>query len=557
MRSTLKNAGCTLAILLGSLLSGCGGGSGSGSGGNGGAPPPNGGGPPPPVVAVPSQPAAVFFGMHQLHAAACDSAPLNYPLFDGRAGAFRIWSTCGTQWQAMNPGPNSFDFAGLDGLLAALKIKGVDDVYISLGSTPNWISSNPTDMLCDRAGVFGQPPGMCDPPSDLNSDGTGTDLAWRSFTTALVSHLSDPTYLQTHARMTNYEIWSEFHRSDTVGVPGTVCVTPGDPSGIPCSYRGTFAQMLRMTQDMRCIVEGHTSDPITALGLTCGTAGYGQIGIDPTALVMEGDAGGQVLDNGAVTLENYLYCDANPPAGSQCTWSRANPLGANATDVISGHSYFNNGGFPEQIMKYISAEKAMLSPADAAKPYYTGEGSWGKNQTVANASLMPAFVPRWWAVLLLSHVDRGYWFAWDEWQPFATGGLWAPNQVSSPQMECTIPDTQIGGFYCNGGLAYMQTVDWLSGATVVTGTCPASCAHPARGVFSLTISRSGGYQAQLVWDSHDVTSCDNPMCGSTPLPNPLPIAVFQWRDMAGNTHTGAPPSIGAAPILLENMAPPS
>ena len=47
-----------------------------------------------------------------------------------------------------------------------------------------------------------------------------------------------------------------------------------------------------MTQDMRCI-EGHASEPITALGQTCGTANYLQIGIDPTALVMEGDAGGQ------------------------------------------------------------------------------------------------------------------------------------------------------------------------------------------------------------------------------------------------------------------------
>jgi hypothetical protein len=495
--------------------------------------------------------------MHQNHAAACDPPPLDYPLFDARAGAFRIWSTCGTQWQAMNPGPNSFDFTGLDELLSALKIKGLDDVYISLGSTPNWISSNPTDMLCDRADVFGQPPGMCDPPLDLNKDGTGTDLAWRQFTTALVSHVSDPTYLSTHARITNYEIWSEFHRSDTVGVPGTVCVTPGDPSGIPCSYRGTFAQMLRMTQDMRCIVEGHAGDPISALGLTCGAANYGQIAIDPAALVMEGDAGGQVLDNGTVTLENYLYCDANPPAGSECTWSRANPLGANATDVISGHSYFNNGGFPEKLMQYIAAEKAMLSPADAAKPYYTGEGSWGKNQTVVNGELMPAFLLRWWAVLLLSHVDRGYWFAWDEWQPTATGGLWAPNMDTTPPMDCTVPDTQIGGFYCTGGLAYMQTIDWLSGATVVTGTCPVSCSNPPRGVFSLTISRPGGYQAQLLWDSHDITSCGNPMCGSTPVPTALPFTAFQWRDAAGTTHGGSPPSIGATPILIENMAPPS
>jgi|HubBroStandDraft_6_1064221.scaffolds.fasta_scaffold00346_11 hypothetical protein len=550
MRDIFRDAGCLLAILLSSLLSGCGGGSGSGS-------PPSSPGGSAPVVAVPSQPAAVFFGMHQSHTAACDTGDLAYPLFDARAGTFRIWSTCKTQWADMNPASNSFDFTGLDGLLAALKIKGINDVYISLGSTPNWISSNPTDILCDRANVFGEPPGMCDPPADLNSDGSGTDLAWRSFVTALVGHVSAAGYLSTHAHITYYEIWSEFHRSDTVGVPGTTCFTPGSSAGIPCSYRGTFAQMLRMTQDMRCIVEGHTSDPITGLGLTCGTANYAQTGVDPTAGVMEGDAGGGLLDDGTATLENYLYCDANPPTGSQCNWSRSNPLGANATDVISGHSYFNNGDSPESVMRFVAAEKAMLSPADAAKPYFTGEGSWGKNYSVGEPSIQAAYVARWFAVLLLAHADRGYWFAWDEFENSGNGGLWSPTPLTAPPLECSTPDTAIGGYYCTGGIAYAQTVDWLSGATVVTGTCPASCSEPSSGVFSLTISRTGGYQAQMLWDSSKVSTCVNPMCGSTPIPQPPSFAVSQWRDTAGNTHSGMPPNIGASPIILENMPPPS
>jgi hypothetical protein len=550
MRTVFRYAGCLFAILLCSLLGGCGGGSSSSDTSQ----PPSGGSGP--VVAVPSQPAAVFFGMHQSHTAACDPAPLDYPLFDARAGTFRIWSTCRTQWADMNPASNTFNFTGLDELLAALNIKGINDVYISVGATPNWISSNPTDLLCDMANVFGQPPGQCDPPTDLNKDGSGTDLAWRSFVTALISHVSAADYLSTHAHITNYEIWSEFHRSDTVGVPGTTCVTPQSTDGSPCSYRGTFAQMLRMTQDMRCIVEGHTSDPISGLGLTCGTANYAQIGIDPTAHIMEGDAGGGSLDDGVVTLENYLYCDANPPAGSECTWSRANPLGANATDVISGHSYFNHNAVPEEIMQYIAEEKAILSPADAAKPYFTGEGSWGKNDTVSDPNLQAAYVPRWFALLLLAHVDRGYWFAWDEFQPTGTGGLWSPSPVSFPPVECNTLDTATSGYYCSGAIAYTQTVDWLSGATVVTGTCPASCSTPSPGVFSLTISRSAGYQAQILWDSSPVSSCSNPMCGSTPINTPPPFAVSQWRDVAGNTHSGMPPNIGASPIIVENMTPP-
>ena len=104
-------------------------------------------------------------------------------------------------------------------------------------------------------------------------------------------------------------------------------------------------------------------------------------------------------------------------------------------------------------------------PADAAKPYYTGEGSWGRNQPWPTPPLMPAFAPRWWAVLLLSHVDRGYWDTWDEWQGNGTGD---PHRFLLRRWNAR-PLTQIGGFYCNGDIAYMQTVDWLSGARHLPG----------------------------------------------------------------------------------------
>ena len=141
----VESAGLAVGLLL---LSSCGGVSSSKGGTSASSPP----------IAVPSQPAPTFFGMHQLHLAGCNDAPLNFTLFDAPAGAFRAWSTCHTQWQAMNPANGQYDFAGLDNLLNALHIKGIDDAFISLGSTPNWISSNPTDLDCDRANVNGQPP---------------------------------------------------------------------------------------------------------------------------------------------------------------------------------------------------------------------------------------------------------------------------------------------------------------------------------------------------------------------------------------------------------------
>lgn len=502
--------------------------------------------------------ASVFFGMQQTHYKGCDQAPYNFPLFDAPAGTYRVFGACNTLWAEMNPAQNSFDFSGLDILLSALRTNGINDAFIVLGDTPNWISSNPTDAVCDQAGLYGLPTGMCDPPSDLNPDGTGTDLAWRSFVTALLQHVTASGYSSTHAHIQLYEIWDEFERSDTIN--NASCALPRSGAAT-CSYRGTFAQMLRMTEDLRCIVEGHGSDPIVALKTTCAQDGTMPArGLDPTAMVTEGDAGGESLDNGNGTMLNYLYCNNSPPPNSMCNYGDA---GSAATDFVSGHSYFVNGSVPEDLMAIITAEKTMLSPADAAKPYITGEGSWGKNTapdgspSVSDPELQGAFVSRWYLVLLMLNVSRGYWYAWDQFQSDGVGGLWSPTTLSFPPLECTTPDQTIGGYDCSGAIAYEQTAAWLLGANAGNFSCPGSCANPTSGVFTVSLTRSGGYQAQIVWDSSPVSACANPQCGSIPFTNSLPFSAIQWRDLAGDTHEGLPSSIGAAPIIIENMANPA
>lgn len=510
--------------------------------------------PSPAPTPIPQSPASVFFGMHQSHMEACPgtASNLSFPLFDASAGTFRIWGTCSLFWANMDPGDGTYDFTGLDSVLAALYTKGINDVFISLGRVPPYISSNRNDAYCDAANQNGQPTGMCDPPTDINSDGSGSDAAWRNFMAALVKHASDSTYLQSHAHILYYEIWSEFHRSDTLN-SGYSCGLAG--SGNPtCAFRGTFAQMLRMTQDMRCIVEGNANDPITGLNTTCrADPSMPARGVDPAAKVMEGDAGPGSTWN--PVMQNYLYCNADPPSGSQCTWSPANPLGSNSTDVISGHPYFNNGRIPEDAMADTAMEMAVLSTSDAAKPFFAGEGSWGKNNTVNDPTLQAAYVPRWYITQLMLNVSRAYWFAWDEFEDTGNGGLWSPGSLSFPPLQCTTGDSA-GGYYCTGGVSYIWTVNWLSGATVTGAACPGSCTNPAHGIFSLSITRPGGYQAQIVWDSTPTNTCSNVVCGIT-APGAVPFAAAQWRDLTGSTHSGPPAMVGASPIIVENMTPPS
>jgi hypothetical protein len=481
-----------------------------------------------------------FFGMNQSHSIVCPNTPLSlqYPLY-GVNAALRDWNLCTTQWADINSANGVYNFASLDGLLAGAKSKNVD-VYITLGATPNWISSKPTDTACDRANSFGQPAGMCDPPSDINPDGTGTDTAWRAFITALVTHVSTSSYLQTHAHIMFYEIWSEFSRSDSIGT--ATC----NATGPTCSYRGTFAQMLRMTQDLRCIVEGFPNDPITALNTTCGNDKTMPVrGLDPTARIAEGDAGDTPLDNGNIVMQNYLYCNNNPPVNSQCNYGSA---GSAATDIIDGHPYFTSH-VPEALIPVLADMISRLSLTDQAKLRFASEGSWGQNSTVNDPMLQAAYVPRWFAVLLIQKFDRGYWWSWDGAGAGGNGGLWNSVSMTFPPNQCNTIDPVVGGYDCTGGTAFRTTIQWFVGNTVTGITCPTSCSNPTLGVYTMTFTGVNGQTFVMVWDSSQTSPCSNPMCGQTPLPT-LPFQAANWQDVLGNNYSGQPKTIGASPIWL-------
>lgn len=525
------------------FLAGCGGGAsnkntsvpGTG-GGNGGA------GSSGPVFGA-------FFGMNQEHLYPCDNTSFAGPFTDAPIGSFRAWDTCKSQWPDLEPSPGTFDFDRLDTVMSAAANAGVSDVLMEVGRIPNWISSNRSDMECDAANVNGELPGLCDPPTDVAPDGTGTDASFIAFAQALLTHAVAENYPLKYL-----EIFEEFHRSDTLTGGKVLCSTPA--AGTPCSWRGTYAQMLRMTQDLRCIAKGTASDPITALKLTCGTAGYGSIGVMPGLNVSVGNAGPDPnYDSGAMVMANYLYCNQNPPASSVCNY---NSEGSAATDMIGGHAYFNTN-LPEKVLADIAAQHRLFSSTDQSKPYFIGEGGWGQNSNVTDAGLQAAYVARWYLSLWMTgDVKRGYWWSWDISGPQGSGGLWSPAEDGFG--DCTTPDTNAdGGFYCSGGVAYNQIVNWLRNATAVSWTCPdANCTNQSQGVYTFTVTKANGYMGIVSWNSTATSSCPSAPCGSTPVPAaPSGFVTSQWRDLTGTTHMGAPSAVGASPIIIENMAPTS
>ena len=500
------------------------------------------------VQAFPQGIPSTLFGIHQGGGlVGCDGGPLGYAFTDLGSATLRTWDSCRASWAYMNPSSGVYNFRFLDILLQDAKTAGMADVYLQLGNTPPWISSNPNDTNCSEGN------GYCDVPTDLNKDGSGTDLSWRSFVQNLALHITNPTYLRTHAKPRYWEIWNEAERSDTL-LSSYSC-----PPHL-CAYRGSYAQMLRMAQDMQCILKGIATQPITGLGKTCGTAGYGQIGIYPRAQIAAMD--GQYFLQAAAVLENFLRCDDSPPAGQYCTWSKSHPLGSNATDVIALHMYTGSTGsvYPEQFLNGVAKFRQLLSATDRTKPFFSNEGSWGANTTQVDPNLSAGFVARYYLLLWMMGMRRGYWYEWSGWDAAHWGGLWSPEPitfgVNGEYLTCQQFDQQTNGYWCTGAIAYKQTMKWLVNAKVVGWTCPdfGGCGKHYElylGKYAFDISDSNGYQGEIAWDNTQTTPCENPQCGSTAYV--APSYVTQWRDLAGNVHAGKPTQIGAEPILSENF----
>lgn len=138
---------------------------------------------------------------------------LNYGFGRGWDLVNVLWP--GVQTKACSPSPclgganNAFTFTGVNSLLAAMHTNGVDEFDAPLSRVPTFASSNPTDSSCNGG------PGQCDIPSDINTNGTGTNQFFRDWVAAYGAHInglddtncpSGPTcYTKTHAALVAVE----------------------------------------------------------------------------------------------------------------------------------------------------------------------------------------------------------------------------------------------------------------------------------------------------------------------------------------------------------------
>lgn len=320
-------------------------------------------------------------------------------------------------------------------------------------------------------------PGQCWPPRDLNSDGTGANQYWKAFVTALAAHNAS----KSGVHVKYWEIWNEFDQAIT--------------------WRGTNAQLVRMAQDARRIL----------------------LAADPNAIVLT-PSSSTGLTATASQMQGYL----------------ATPGASSAADAIAIHPYVQQGGVlpvPEDVLTLIGNVKNILSGADAAKPIWSTEGSWGVTTETGftDPDQQAAFTARYLLLQQSAGIASFYWY---EWNNTTDGTFWYPAGTHG----CTAT----GGCITPAGSAYQQVYQWTAGATLAS---PCSATGT---IWKCQFTRANGYLGQAVWDASQ--TCQDGLCRTSQFS--IDGKFIHYRDLTGavtdlNAATTVP--IGSRPILLENQ----
>jgi hypothetical protein len=406
----------------------------------------------------------------------------------------RIWgasSTPNPSWADLNPSLGTYSFSQiLDTPLANLKANGISDgVEYTFGAVPNWASSNGGDAGCQ----FGN--GTCDLPFDVDNVkgsglGDGKDTDFKTFVAAIASYVNNHNYLTNHAHIKYWEVWNEWYSNSKIN-PRFGC------GGSGCQINATYAQMVRLAEDVRCTITGAG----TVEGVPCTATA-----IDPSAVILTPstrpfDDPGTPPDQSLEIMENFLHCDKSPIG--PCNTISDPDRGSKAVDVIAWHTYPGPEipPVPEDFYTWASNITQLLSATDQKRPMFSTEGSWGENNTENMNQDSPeavGFVARY----MLNCFSTG--FALCNWYEY---------------------DNQFWGTLCDGqtncslnvsGAAFQQVSSWLVNNATSAPYALTPCSKLGTGsIYTCSIVRPGvgggqPTQTMAVWDENGcLPSCSN------------------------------------------------
>lgn len=338
----------------------------------------------------------------------------------------------------------------------------------------------------------GQKSGQCYPTTDVASDGSGTDLIWRNWVAAIVTHVNQAGYILgtgawagfPHAGIKYWEIWNE-------------------PYATGKFWSGSYDQLIRYGQDAYCIIKGTNGAGIvqaspsescaavrasvTSVANCCdGAGGPG----DPTSqMVMPSYA-----PQGYNLASCYLYCTPQigitNTCGNPATSCISGRGGASVTDRINFHAK-PGANLETAIPSQITAVQAQLLGPELAKPIDDTEAGFSAtgwscpNPLVfatcyTDPNMQGGYIPRMYMYYYFSGVANDVWYNW------------TPSQNG------------MGSATANN--AYNQVYNWMFGST------PPSCTHvgsPPNAVYTCTMTSATSVATGMIWDTSQ-------SCGGTP-----------------------------------------
>ncbi len=454
------------------------------------------------AASTPTAPIApTFFGFHINR--------LNTPWPEVPFGSLRMLGNLTTWIHEEGEGRNRYDWRTLDGWLGRAREHGVDVMYTFV-NTPEWAAAVPRG----RCGPRRDSPD-CSYPKDLNTTAqcqgplagiTTTNCMFKEYVTSLMNHVCTGTAPHKKCQITAYSCWNE--------------------PNLDGFWNGTYAQAAKMCSDVVKIVKEQCQDCTTLTpDISAATSGDTKENGDSRSY-------DEWLRQFLAAYKSY----GNYPDGIAFHPYAARTFGINPIpfpETFAGSGCPHEGrspACPDTLLGKIATIRSIAEQGGmAGKPLWSTEGGWGTNGELSDPDAQAAYVARYYILQASAGVARVYWYMWEyAGNPRGWGGMWDPSSGIN-----------------KAGIAYGQVYYWLVGASF-TKPCSADGT-----VWTCDLSRPGGYQGRIVWDSarsYDMRAMAKYSAGTQ---------FTQYRDLNGykTNISGGTVQIGSKPILLQNSDP--
>jgi polysaccharide biosynthesis protein PslG len=191
--------------------------------------------------------------------------------------------------------------------------------------------------------------------------------------------------------------------------------------------------------------------------------------------------------------------------------------GGNYADIMSFHGYCNSEA--ESINSVVFRYRKVISAhGQANKPLWDTEADWAgdPDDVLYESTSKAAFIAKYYLLQWSSGVSRFVWYAYD-------GGSWGGFSGTATGWDAD-------------ATAYNSVQQWMQGASM-----PSPCVHDPGNTWTCPLTRPGGYQALVLWNS------------STTLSYKTPEQYTEVRDLAGklSSLSGGRVPVGNSPVLIE------